>query len=143
MSHLLFKEESDILSKMQSCENDVHSTIFHHRKKLNVFTPQLTKVLHTALEQELSFSANARSSHWRGSGEKDVLKNFAKLTGKHLCQGLFFNKVEGLRQLFLQKNSGRLLLKCGRCKNEAREIDYLCCICPTFSYTCQPYLPSR
>ena len=25
-----------------------------------------------------------------------VLKNFAKFTGKHLCQGLFFNKVAGL-----------------------------------------------
>ena len=25
-----------------------------------------------------------------------VLKNFAKLTGKHLCQGLIFNKVAGL-----------------------------------------------
>ena len=26
-----------------------------------------------------------------------VLKNFAKFTGKNLCHGLFFNKVEGLR----------------------------------------------
>ena len=25
---------------------------------------------------------------------KDVLRNFAKFTGKHLCQGLFFSKVE-------------------------------------------------
>ena len=25
--------------------------------------------------------------------EKGVLRNFAKFTGKHLCQGLFFNKV--------------------------------------------------
>ena len=25
--------------------------------------------------------------------EKDVLKNFAKFTGKHLCWSLFFNKV--------------------------------------------------
>ena len=28
------------------------------------------------------------------------LKNFAKLTGKHLYQSLFFNKVAGLRQIF-------------------------------------------
>ena len=28
---------------------------------------------------------------------KGVPKNFAKSTGKHLCQGLFFNKVAGLR----------------------------------------------
>ena len=28
--------------------------------------------------------------------KKGVLKNFTKLTGKHLCQSLFFNKVTGL-----------------------------------------------
>ena len=29
--------------------------------------------------------------------KKDVLKNFAKFTGKHLCHNLFFNKVSDLR----------------------------------------------
>ena len=29
--------------------------------------------------------------------EKDVLRNFAKFTGKHLCWGLFFNKLASLR----------------------------------------------
>ena len=29
--------------------------------------------------------------------KKVVLKNFAKFAGKHLWQGLFFNKVAGLR----------------------------------------------
>ena len=29
--------------------------------------------------------------------KKGVLGNFAKFTGKHLCQSLFFNKVAGLR----------------------------------------------
>ena len=38
-----------------------------------------------------------RSSHRRCSVKKDVLRNFAKFTGKHLCQSLFFNKVAGLR----------------------------------------------
>ena len=32
-----------------------------------------------------------------------VLKNFAKFTGKHLCQSLFFNKVAGLRLAILLK----------------------------------------
>ena len=31
-----------------------------------------------------------RSSHWSCSVKKGVLKNFAKFTGKHLCQSLFF-----------------------------------------------------
>ena len=65
---------------------------------------------------------------------KGVLRNFAKSTGKHLCQSFFFNKVAGLRPTFLfkkrlchrffpmnfakflrasslQNTSGRLLLK--------------------------------
>ena len=29
------------------------------------------------------------------SVKKGVLKNFAKLTGKHLCRSVFFNKVLG------------------------------------------------
>ena len=29
--------------------------------------------------------------------KKGVLANFAKFTGKHLCQSLLFNKVAGLK----------------------------------------------
>ena len=56
--------------------------------------------------------------------EKTVLKHFPKFTGKHLCQGLFLNKVAGLKFLrttFLQNTSGQLLLKCDlidSCDNE-------------------------
>ena len=31
--------------------------------------------------------------------KKGVLKNFAKFSGKHLCQSPFFNKVAGLRHI--------------------------------------------
>ena len=44
-----------------------------------------------------------RSSHRSGSVRKSVLRNFAKFTGKHLCQSLFFNKVAGLRPETLLK----------------------------------------
>ena len=37
------------------------------------------------------------SSHPEVFCRKGVLRNFAKFTGKHLCQSLFFNKVTGLR----------------------------------------------
>ena len=38
---------------------------------------------------------------------KGVLGNFAKSTGKHLCQGLIFNKVAGLGlQLYQKRDSG-------------------------------------
>ena len=34
--------------------------------------------------------------------KKGVLIDFAKFTGKHLCQSLFFNKVVGLGLQFLR-----------------------------------------
>ena len=50
---------------------------------------------------------DARScvSHYRSSRpevfcKKCALRNFAKFTGKHLCQSLFFNKKENLAQAF-------------------------------------------
>ena len=76
-----------------------------------------------------------RSSHRRCSVRKDVLRNFPKFTGKHLCQSLFLIKFQAsglrpatllktrlwhrcfpvnlakfLRTPVLQNNSGRLLL---------------------------------
>ena len=36
---------------------------------------------------------------------KGVLRNFAKFTGKHLCQSLFFNKVVDLRPAILIKKT--------------------------------------
>ena len=38
-----------------------------------------------------------RSSRKEVFCKKGVLRNFAKFTGKHLCQSLFFNNVAGLR----------------------------------------------
>ena len=51
----------------------------------------------------------SRSSHRKCSVRKDLLRNFAKLTGKHLCQSLFFTEV-GLRPATLLKK--RLWHKC-------------------------------
>ena len=34
----------------------------------------------------------------RFSVKNGALKNFAKFTGKHLCQSLIFNEVAGLRE---------------------------------------------
>ena len=47
-----------------------------------------------------------RSSHRKCSMKKGVLKNFVKLTGKHLCQSLFFNDIAGLSlQFYLKRDS--------------------------------------
>ena len=44
-----------------------------------------------------------RSSRPEAFCEKGVLRNFAKFTGKHLCQSLLFNKVAGPRPATLLK----------------------------------------
>ena len=44
-----------------------------------------------------------RNSHQRCSVRKCVIRNFAKFTGKHLYQRLFFNKVLGLSTATLLK----------------------------------------
>ena len=81
----------------------------------------------------ITIQMTIRSSHQRCSVKKGVFRNFAKFTGKHLCQVLPFNKVASpepetllkkriwhrcfplnfakfLRTPFSQKTSGRLLL---------------------------------
>ena len=49
-------------------------------------------------------------SHLKVFCTKGVLRNFAKFSGKHLCQSLFFNKVAGLRPATLLKK--RLWHRC-------------------------------
>ena len=48
-------------------------------------------------------TAPSRRSQQRCSVKIGVLRNFAKFTGKHLCQGLFYNKVAGLRPGLFRK----------------------------------------
>ena len=46
---------------------------------------------------------NLRSSLPEVFYKKGVLKNFAKFTGKQLCQSLFFNKLQGSPTTLLKK----------------------------------------
>ena len=69
------------------------SILYHGKKNIG---PKTQKI----------YSKFERFCNCRISGQvfckKGVLRNFAKFTGKHLCQSLFFNKVAGLRlYLFL------------------------------------------
>ena len=59
-----------------------------------------------------------RSSQQRCSLRKGVFRNFAKLTRKHLCQSLFFNKVADLRPATLLKKKQTLtqVLSCEFCE---------------------------
>ena len=65
---------------------------FRHTKQTcrNVADTTFNLVLFSLL-----FALNTRSSWRKVLCKKDVLKNFAKFKGRHLCQSLFFNKVAG------------------------------------------------
>ena len=48
--------------------------------------------------------------------KKGVLGNFAKFTGKHLCQGLFFDKVAVQACNFIEKETLAQVLSCEFCE---------------------------
>ena len=59
--------------------------------------PAFLQILQSIPNVFLRISRNFRSSRPEVFCKKDILKYFEKITGKHLCQSLFFNKVAGLR----------------------------------------------
>ena len=73
----------------------------------NKLTLELEKHLLVSLivDVSASYKKQLRSSRPEVFCKKGVLRNFAKLTGKHLCQSFFFNKAATL----LKK---RLWLRC-------------------------------
>ena len=74
-------------------------------KKASKYNVILTRILKKSSELLADFLY--RNSHQRCSIKIGVLKNFAKSTGKHLRQGLFFNKVAALSlATLLKKGSG-------------------------------------
>ena len=97
---------------------------FHLKPTATFLRKQLTAldmVLNTPLSHKLStyyYNADVckdpndyRSSRPEVFCKKGVLKDFAKFTGKHLCQSPFFNKVAGLQACnFILKNEHRTAL---------------------------------
>ena len=88
-----------LVRKYLTCATDTVSVEDHRESRfeaLTLYYKSFTKLL-TLHEILLLPYKIFRSSHQRCSFKKDVLRNFVKFTGKHLCQSLFFNKVAGLQ----------------------------------------------
>ena len=56
-------------------------------------------------KRRLVESITFRTSQWMCAVRKDVLHNFSKFTGKHLCQSLFLIKLLALACNFIAKGS--------------------------------------
>ena len=69
------------------------------------------------LRRKLQDISNCQKQPSKFSIKKGVLKRFAKSTGKHLCQSLFFNKVAGLRpSTLLKKEALAQVFSCEFCQ---------------------------
>ena len=66
------------------------------RQKKNMKITAMNKWLQCKWDTRFKF---LRGSRWEVFCKKGVLRNFAKITGKNLCQSLFLIKVAGLRPL--------------------------------------------
>ena len=90
---VFFKQSSDEgLKKNSSREKSTDCSQYYDQLLERCFLFNLSFLNKVEEQQNTCF----RSSHQRCSIIKGVPRNFAKFTGKHLCQGLFFNKVAGL-----------------------------------------------
>ena len=65
----------------------------------NLFPATCVKLISLQYYRLYNFPS-ARSSYWRCSVRIGVRRNFAKFSGKHLWQSLFFNKVAGWGDCF-------------------------------------------
>ena len=90
------------------CGTQTHNRIVHKRT-VNHLAKLALKYLPLRIHRKLARIDEAkhfkkfRSSRPEMFCKKGVLRNFAKFTGRHLCQSLFFNKVAGLKPATLLK----------------------------------------
>ena len=123
---MVFWLESFFAIEIKKCTFTAFKFPYHANVTLQILHRNITlkyiSYFFLSVEQMSCF----RSSHQWCSVKKGVLRNFAKFAGKHLCQSLFFNKVETQKETlaqmfscelceiskntFWQKTSGRLLL---------------------------------
>ena len=87
--------------------------------KFNLFHCIYIQYHHIYVQSHLII-IQSRSSHPEVFCIKGVLRNFAKFTGKHLCQSLFFSKVAGLRPTkacnFIKKETLAQVFSCEFCE---------------------------
>ena len=105
MFYFIKKETQTLVFYGEYCEI-FKSTYFEEHLRIAASKTWKIKVLRTSV----LLSWNYLSKYFRNNRpevfcKKGVLRNFAKFTGKHLCQSLFFDKVAGLRPGTLFKKS--------------------------------------
>ena len=104
----LFKNRLTLMFFCEFCE--IFKSTFYTEHLLtpaSACTHGATKLGHKNYFTLFCNISKSTRSQRRCSLRKGVLRNFAKLTWKYLCQGLFFNKVAGLSpELYFKRDYG-------------------------------------
>ena len=91
-------------------------TIFSKSSSLDVWQGCLNVWMFDPGKTLQAESNDIKKQSPRGVLWKDVLRNFRKFTGKHLCQSFFFNNVTGLRPATLLKKTLSQVFSCEFCE---------------------------
>ena len=98
---LLLRRPVNSLEKRWTGFSGMSVEFIHHDDTIDYI---MKLMLYRTLTRKSSFPhERGRSIRPEVFCKKGVLKNFAKFTRKHQCQGLFFNKVAGLKPMILLK----------------------------------------
>ena len=103
------------------------SLSLHHRKKLNIFTPQLLIYYIQYENRKSRLEQMPEAATWGVLQKKVFFKMSQNSQETPVPEETPVNFAKFLKTPLLQNNSGRLLLKCGHFNNEARDIDCICC----------------
>ena len=125
--HVSISMKKVIILRSIHAKNEVfRSTSLHHRKKLNI--PLTCRFITYSIRIGNLDCCKFQKQPLKIFCEKRSSLKFRKVCTKRLWQRKHLWILRNVKEhFFLQNNSGRLFLKCGHCKNEAREIDCLCC----------------
>ena len=104
---LLSQNFEDNMTILYGClileENMINTLRFSHISNLGSRSETFDSWNDSKIRETKNTFTIFRSSRPEVFCKKGVLRNFAKFTGKHPCQSLFFNKVVGLRAATLLK----------------------------------------
>ena len=91
---------------------------------ISIATSDRDQLLIAISQEDFQCCMLYRSSHRRCSVRKGVVKNFAKFTGKHLCQSLFINKLQAKPFNFINKETQAQVFSCELCEISKNSFSY-------------------
>ena len=123
--HVSISMKKVIILRSIHAKNEVfRSTSLHHRKKLNI--PLTCRFITYSIRIGNLDCCKFQKQPLKIFCEKRSSLKFRKVCTKRLWQRKHLWILRNVKEhFFLQNNSGRLFLKCGHCKNEAREIAFV------------------